>query len=146
VVKSPYIIPNGSFVRFENGETSSSFSISMCFNKNNVLTQTTVIRVNKSTGDVTITPVYFENGDRVYETLNLNGVQYSFPSESDDVPGDIPDDVPDDVPDDSDTEDTSEVNGVYLNRIELYLLWLLSVQSISCGVLLFLCFKGFEKV
>jgi hypothetical protein len=52
--------------------------------------------------------------------------------------------VDDNVTEEDDNVTTEKV--VYLNRIELYLLWLLSVQAISCGVLLFLCFKGFEKL
>jgi hypothetical protein len=52
--------------------------------------------------------------------------------------------VDDNVTEEDDNVTTEKV--VYLNRLELYVLWLLSVQAISCGVLLFLCFKGFEKL
>jgi hypothetical protein len=51
---------------------------------------------------------------------------------------------------DNNSDDTGDnvtiEKDVYLNRIELYLLWILCIQAISCGILLFLCFKGFEKV
>jgi hypothetical protein len=71
----------------------------------------------------------------------LRGVEYSlYPDDSGET-GII---VDDNVTEEDDNVITEKV--VYLNRLELYVLWLLSVQAISCGVLLFLCFKGFEKL
>jgi hypothetical protein len=134
-----YVIPDGSFLRIEEYDISSSYGVKLYFH--GVLSghegdwSLMFLRVSKVDSKVTIIPVYYASGAKVnVSKYVLRDVEYSL------------------YPDDSgetgiivDNNVTTE-KVVYLNRIELYVLWLLSVQAISCGVLLFLCFKGFEKL
>jgi hypothetical protein len=91
-------------------------------------------------------PIYYKNTEiKVFEYLVLHGYIYNpFTGDVSPVIENEPD-IIDKVDDDSGDNVTIE-QSVDLGRIELYLLWILCVQAISCGVLLFLCFKGFEKV
>lgn len=137
---SSYVIPNGSFLRLEEYDSSLYYGVKLYFYA--VLLGekadwwVDLVKISKANGDVTILPVYYASGNKVNDNKYvLQGIEYNlYPDGVDEPVIELP------------TEPETIDKGVYLNRIELYLLWLLCVQCISCGVLLFLCFKGFEKV
>jgi hypothetical protein len=136
IIFNPVQIIDGTFLKFERSEISSTLTVYFFYQKlssSNITYNFQVFNKNKSTGVITLTPVCYSNGDRVFETLTVDDVvYYYFPSDGSGDSGgssDNTNDSEDDV-----TESSESV--VCLGRIELYLLWLLCVQCISCGILL----------
>jgi hypothetical protein len=146
-VKTSYSIPDGSFVKLEEFRFSNYYCVKLYYDKfnNGTIYQYEVLRVYDDETIGYVQPMlYKDSGEKVFDTLVLNGVEYNpFTGEVKQVT-----ENDNETENNDDTGDLGDnmINVVNLNRIELYLLWLLCVQAISCGVLLFLCFKGFEKL
>jgi hypothetical protein len=147
-VKSSYSIPEGSLVEIKEYRYSNYYCIKLRYDKfdNGTIYEYEVLRVYDDDTVGYMQPIYYKNTEvKVFDYLVLQGFIYNpFTGDVSPVTENEPD-VTDNDSDDLDNVVTTE-KVVYLNRIELYLLWLLCIQAISCGVLLFLCFKGFEKV
>jgi hypothetical protein len=144
-VKSSYSIPDGSFVELKEFRYDNYYCIKMFYDKfgDGVIYEYTVLRVYDDDTVGYMQPIYYkDSGAKVFtDLLVLQGYVYNPYS------GEIfPVTENEDETEDTESDNVIEEKDVYLNRIELYLLWILSVNAIFCGVLLFLCFKGFEKV
>jgi hypothetical protein len=148
IVKNSYSIPEGSFVELKEFRYSNYYCIKLHYDKfdNGIIYEYEVLRVYDDDTIGYMQPIYYKNTEvKVFEYLELQGYVYNpFTGEVSPVTENETA-VTDNDSDGLDNVVTTE-KVVYLNRIELYLLWILCVQAISCGVLLFLCFKGFEKV
>jgi hypothetical protein len=143
-VKNSYSIPDGSVVELKEFRYSNYYCIKLFYDKfnNGTIYEYTVLRVYDDDTVGYMQPLFYkDSGEKVFEYLELQGYRY------DPYTGAITQITENEsgITDDTDNNVIIE-KVVYLNRLELYVLWLLSVQAISCGVLLFLCFKGFERL
>jgi uncharacterized membrane protein len=146
-VKNSYSIPDGSLVEIKESRYGNYYCIDIHYGKfnNGTIYSYTVLKIYDDDTVGYMQPIFYkDSGEKVFDCLLLQSYIFN-PFTGEILLVTENENETDNV---TDNNNTTNIEGsvVYLNRIELYLLWILSVNAISCGVLLFLCFKGFEKV